>query len=583
MPDRSEDLFALLGELAKLTILDDGDPQSFRARAYENAIQELRGTPGDITRMSEAELVQLDGVGRAIAKKIREFFATGRIAKLERLRERYPPEVQRLAQLPGLGPKLLTRLRQELGVESVDDLRTALDAHALRPLRGLGAKTEERLARAIERLELGGKDRRTPIAEVMPVARRLVAELASLPQVERVQYCGSLRRLLPTIGDVDLLVAATDPTGIVEHLRSLPTVRDAPRFGDTRTTIFTDRGLQVDVRIVAPEQFGAAALYFTGSKAHNIRLRQLAIERGWRLNEYGLLDAETERVIARESEEEIYAALGLTAIPPPMREDTGEIEAAATGALPRVLDPAQLCGDLHVHTDLSGDGRSPLEQVIERAQTRGYRYLAITEHGEDLAINGVTREALLAQRETLRRLEVRHPDMRLLHGVELNIGRDGGLDYDADFRASFDWCVAAVHSHFELDREAQTRRILAAMRDPSVNVIGHLTGRMIGRRPGIELDLDAVLRCAGETGTAIEVNSALARLDAAWEVLRKARELGVTFVVNTDAHHVDELDRMQWGALQCQRGWVDAEHVANTWPAGRFLAWAANRRSTRGG
>ncbi len=578
MSTRSDELYALLEELARLTVLDEGDPQSFRARAYENALMALRSAPGDLASLSQAELLRIDGVGKATAKKVREFFETGRIARLELLREKYPPEFQRLARIPGLGPKTLALLREELGVETVDDLRRALERREVRGLKGLGAKTEENLAHAIERLGMSGKDRRTPIAEVIPVATRLVAELAALPEVERARYCGSLRRLSPTIGDVDILVASRRPGPVMDHFRALPSVRQAPRSGDTRSSIIPDRGLQVDLRIVAPEQFGAASLYFTGSKAHNIKLRQLAIKRGWTLNEYGLLEAETGRVIASETEEDIYAALGLAPIPAPMREDTGEIEASAAGELPGALGESDLLGDLHVHTDLSGDGRSALEDVIDRARARGYAYLAITDHGEDLAINGVSREGLLAQREALRELQARHPHMRLLHGVELNIGPEGGLDYDAGFRGSFDWCVAAVHSHFDLDREAQTRRILAAMENPAVDVIGHLTGRMIGRRPGIDLDVDAVLRGAASTGTAIEINSALPRLDAAWEVLRKARGLGVTFVVSTDAHHVDQLDRTRWGAMQAQRGWVEPGSVANTWPAERFGQWLAERR-----
>ena len=532
--------------------------------------------------MGESQLVELDGVGKSTAKKIREYFETGRIAKLEQLRAAYPPDYQTLAKIPGLGPKTLSRLRAELGIENVDQLRRALSEHAIRDLKGLGARTEENLSRSLERLGFGGKDQRTPIAEVIPVAQRFVDELAALPEVEQVQYCGSLRRLLPTIGDVDILVASRSPGPVVECFLALPAVRHVPRTGGTRLSIVTDRGLQVDLRVVTPEQFGAAALYFTGAKAHNIKLRQLAIKHGWTLNAYGLFDTETEAMIASRTEEEIYAALRLAYIPPPMREDTGEIEAAATGSLPELLREAALLGDLHVHTDLSGDGRSALEDVLERAQARQYGYLAITDHGEDLALNGVSRDGLLKQRAQLARLQSANPAMRLLHGVELNIGADGGLDYDADFRASFDWCVAAVHSHFELDRAAQTRRVIAAMEDPAVNVIGHLSGRMIGRRPGIELDVDDVLRAAARTGTAIEINSALPRLDAAWEVLRKARDLGVTFVVSTDAHHVSELSRMRWGAQQAQRGWIEPAAIANTWPPDRFLAWAAARRPRPG-
>jgi DNA polymerase (family 10) len=575
---RSEELCAQLEELARLTVLDEGDPQSFRARAYEQAANELRGVPGDVASMSEAELVRLEGVGRSTARRIREYFEAGRIARLEELRAKYPPEVLRLARLPGVGPKTLARLRTELGIESVEDLRRAIEAQAIRGLRGLGARTEARLARALVRLGPEVDERRLPIADAMPVARRLVAELASLPGVEHAECCGSLRRLRESIGDLDLLVASREPSAVAERIAALPALRGSAPSGTTRFSLEAYGGLQVDVRIVAPEQVGAALLYFTGSKAHNIRLRQLALRRGFSLSEYALAESESGRVIASRTEQEIYAALGLAPIPPPMREDTGEIEAAASGSLPAPLAVADLRGDLHVHTDLSGDGRSSLEQVLGAARTRGYAYLAITDHAEDLPRIGAGRDRLLEQRARLRGLEAAYPGMRLLHGVELNIGRDGGLDYDAAFRASFDWCVAGVHSHFDLDRDAQTRRILAAMRDPAVGAIAHLSGRMLGRRPGIELDVDAILRGAAATGTAIEINAALERLDAAWEVLRKARGQGVRFVVSTDAHHTDDLDRMQWGARQAQRGWVDPDQVANTWPRERFLAWTRARR-----
>jgi len=576
--NRSDELYALLDELARLTVLDEGSPQSFRARAYENARLALRSAPGDLEQMSETELQKLDGVGKATAKKVREYFDTGIIRKLEELREQYPPSYQQLARIPGLGPKTLARLRSELGIETVDDLRAAIEKKSVRGLKGLGPKAEAKIAEAIDRLGMSGKDRRTPIAEVLPVAQRLVEELESLPQVTRAAYCGSLRRLSPTIGDVDVLVAATDPGPVMAHFHGLPMVRKTSGGGDTRSSVLTDRGLQVDLRIVEPQQFGAAQLYFTGSKAHNIKLRQLAIKKGWTLNEYGLLRTDDDALIASEIEAEIYEALGLGFVPPPMREDLGEIEASAAGSLPEVLGVEDLLGDLHVHTDLSGDGRSSLDDVLASARSRGYRYLAITDHAEDLAINGVGREDLLAQRERLRALQADSPRMRLLHGVELNIGREGRLDYDISFRKSFDWCVAAVHSHFDLSRDEQTKRIFRAMDDPAVNVIGHLTGRMIGRRPGIELDIDAVLQHAAATGTALEINSALPRLDAAWEVLRKARDLDVRFVVSTDAHHVDELDRTRWGAQQAQRGWVARDRIANTWSEERFRDFAARKR-----
>jgi DNA polymerase (family 10) len=575
----NDELIALFRELVQLMTLDEGSAQSFRVRAYENAMHEIKANRDDLSAMTIKELTALDGIGKSTAHKIREYFDTGTIAKLEALREKYPPDYVQLSKIPGLGPKTLARLRAELGVENVDMLRAAIESEQIRNLKGLGEKSEQKLAHAIERLGLSGKDNRTPIADAMPVAQRVVAALSALPEVEQAQYCGSLRRLRETVADVDIVVASTSPGPIMEAFVAMNAVKEVIGQGDTKSSVVTASGLQIDLRVVEPHQFGAACQYFTGSKAHNIKLRSRALQRGWLLNEYGLSDAATGSAIASDTEEAIYAALDLQYIPPTMREDLGEIERAAEGDLMAAVTEEDLRGDLHVHTTVSGDGRSPLEDVLARAAARGYEYLAITDHGEDLAINGVSRERLLQQRDELRALQERYPEMLLLHGVELNIGPDGGLDYDAEFRMGMDWCVAAVHSHFDLDVAQQTRRVIAAMEDPAVNVIGHLTGRMIGRRPGIEIDVDAVLRAAVETGTAIEINSALPRLDAAAEVLQRARDMGVTWVISTDAHHVDELTRMQWGTQHAARGWAPVERIANTWGREEFLAWAGRKRT----
>ena len=579
MASAVDEIIALFREYAALTTLAEQTPQSFRVRAYENAIHGLEGHGDEIRDMTETELAKISGIGKSTAKKIREYFDTGKIEKLEKLRVEFPPEYVQLSRIPGVGPKSLAKLRASLHIENLDDLEAALQNQAIRELPGFGAKTEEKISRAIERLDLTSHDRRTPIATAMPIARRLVEKLEALPQVQRAQYCGSLRRFRETIGDIDILVASTDPLPIMDAFAALPEVSEVLAKGETKSSVLTSGGIQVDLRVVKPEQFGAAIMYFTGSKSHNIKLRQRAIERGWLLNEYGLSVTDTGEVLASETEQAIYAKLDLPFIEPPWREDTGEVEASAENAMPTAVRVADLRGDLHVHTSLSGDGRSPLEDVLARAAARNYRYLAITDHAENLAINGVSADELRDQRERLHELAEDYPKMRLLHGCELNIGAKGDLDYDPEFRMTFDWCVAAVHSAFDLPQAEQTKRITTAMQDPAVNVIGHLSGRMIGRRPGIELDIEAVLQAAVEYNTAIEINSALPRLDAATEVLRRAHDLGVVFVISTDAHHVDELDsRPQWGALQAQRGWVDKAHVANTWTLKKFRSWARKQR-----
>ena len=573
----NRDVIAMLWELHALTVLEEGSPQSFKARAYEKAVQGIESAGSDVTGMTKSQLTALPGVGGSTADKILELVSTGKVEKVERLRAEYPPAFVALSKIPGVGPKTLKMLRSELGVENLDDLKQAIATERLRTVPGLGKTSEEKIARAIERLGMHGKDRRTPIAEAMPIAARLVADVESLPGVERARWCGSLRRFSETIGDIDITVAATDAVAVMEAVRGHALASEIVAAGDTKTSVLTREGLQIDVRVVAPDQFGAAILYFTGSKAHNIALRQRAIDRGMLLNEYGLFDSETDEVVVSRTEEEIYGALGLAFVEPPLREGSGEVEAASQASLPDLVRRHHIRGDLHYHTDRSGDGRSSLEDMVQAAVDAGHSYVAITDHGEDLAINGLDRRRMLAHRDAIRDLEQRRGDIRLLFGCELNIGPDGGLDYDAEFRSEFDWCVASVHSHFDLSSEAQTARLITAISDRSVNVIGHLTGRYIGRRPGIELELEPVLEALALTGVGLEVNGALDRLDAAAGVIRRAVGAGVRLVISTDSHHVSELRRMDYGVRNAQRGWAEAADVANTLPTAEFEAWSRSR------
>ena len=570
----NSDVHRVLAELTLLTKLEDESAQSFRVRAYESARQGLEDITAPVADMTVKELVAIKGVGKSIAEKIREYVDTGTMAKVDELREKYPPAFVELTRIPGMGPKTVKLVRRELGIQNVEDLKAAVEKEELRELPGLGAKTEEKIAKAIERLGLHGKDRRTPIGVALSVAGRIVEELGALPQVDQVQYCGSLRRFRDTVADVDILVASSKPEGIMDAFTTMSLAHDVVAHGETKSAVLTREGLQVDLRVVKPEEFGAAILYFTGSKEHNIALRQRALDRGWTLNEYSLSDVETEAVVAAATEQEIYEALEMDFVPPPLRENHGEIAAAAGHDLPRLVELGDIKGDLHVHSSLSGDGRSSLEKMLAAAVERGLDYLAITDHGEDLAINGASRTQMLRQRKRLIKLQDTFPDMTLLHGCELNIGKDGTVDYDDEFLAGFDWCVASVHSYFDLDAEAQTIRIIKAMQNPAVSVIGHLSGRKIGRRPSIELDIEPILEAAELTGTAIEINGAIDRLDASATVLRAARGSDVLFTISTDSHHTDEFRRAAYGVLNAQRGWVERDNVVNTWPRDRFLEWA---------
>ncbi|GGI07514.1 helix-hairpin-helix domain-containing protein [Egicoccus halophilus] len=606
------DVARVLGELAVLSEIDEGSPQAFRVRAYQNAQRSIEQQTGEVARMSASQLAGLKGIGRSTADKIREYVDTGSIRKLEELRARHPVGKQELLRVPGLGPKTIGLLDELLGVRDLPSLRAALDDGRIAALPGLGEKTADNLRRAIEQLGLSSKQTRVPLHVAKPLAERLVAALERLDAVEQAAYAGSVRRFRETIGDLDVLVASRDPATVTEAFLGLGEIASVIGSGATKTSVLTSEGVQVDLRVVPPESFGAALLYFTGSRAHNIRLRQRALRRGLTLNEYALArlpedeqepaaphvgedreadgeadpGADGERdatgdtrrdleVMAQGTEEEVYAALGLPYIAAELREDDGEIEAAEAGTAPQLVERADLRGDLHDHTDWSGDGRASLEDMVAGAVARGHAYLGLTDHAEDLRINGISRDGMLRQRRLVRELEQERGDIRLLHGAELNIGVDGSLDYDAEFLAGFDWLVASVHSHFTRPVGEQTARVLAAIRHPSVTAIGHLHGRMIGKRPGIELDLDRVLDAAVETGTAIEVNSNLRRLDASAEVIREGARRGVTFVISTDAHAVGELDNLRHGVANARRGGLPRDQVANTWPLERFESWVA--------
>lgn len=578
MSDTKQDVLDMLRELAELTLLEDADPQSFRVRAYENAAQAISAQANDLGRLSPKDLLKIPGIGKSTADKVLELLETGKVQKLEALRQKYPRSVTELLRIQGLGPKAVLKLRAELGVESVDDLKKAVAEQRLRGLKGFGAKSEEKLGQALARLAEQGGLGRTPISVALPHAQRILSQLSQVSGVSHASYCGSLRRFSETSGDIDIVVASSNAAPVMQAVLELSVFDRLIARGDTKVSFVTRRGIQVDVRVVEPQQLGAALIYFTGSKSHNIKLRQRALARGWTLNEYALSEIETGKVVASETEHDIYRALGLDFIPPVLREDIGEIEAAERGGLPRPVP--QVRGDFHVHTSVSGDGRSSLEDMVATAKRRGYSVLALTDHAEG-TLSGVNRQAFLDQRERIRALQAELGDeILLLHGVELNIGPEGELDFDPEFRAAFDYCLASVHSHFELDRDAQTRRVLRAMEDPSVRMIGHLTARMIGGRPPIQLDLPRVFATAAATGTALEINGALPRLDLSVDALRMAMQHELTLVLTSDAHHTDELELVQYAARNAERAWVDPERIANTWDPARLRRWACTKQKT---
>ncbi|MCP4305836.1 MAG: DNA polymerase/3'-5' exonuclease PolX [bacterium] len=569
----------MLQELVDLLIMAEGSKQAFRVRAYEKAVAAVQALPKDAAEMPASELVKVPDIGKSTAGKIREYVDTGAVARITALRKEFPAEMMELTRIPGLGPKTVVMLRDKLGVASVDQLREAIANESLAGLPGLGPKSQEKIAVAIDRIGLHGKDRRTPIADALPIAEDLVDALLGLPTVTKAQYCGSLRRFRETIADIDIVVASNAPADVMEAFVSMPLVDGIIGQGDSKTSVLTAAGLQIDLRAVKANQFGAAVLYFTGSKQHNIELRQRAIDKGLLLNEYGLEDTESGKVVSSRTEPAIYKALGLRYIPPEMREGLGEIAAADSGPMPELAEVNDIRGDLHVHSTWSGDGRSTLDDMVAAAAARGLEYIAMTEHAEDLRINGLSRDEVMAEREELIRLRTEHPQLTILHGSELNIGADGTVDYDPDFLMNFDWCVASVHTHFDLTESEQTQRLLTAMENPAVSAIGHLTGRRIGHRPGIRLNTRAVFEAAIETGTALEINGHLHRLDVPSELLVTAREsTGLRFVISTDSHHTTEFGNLRWGVSNARRGWVERGSVLNVLPLAEFLEFVAAKR-----
>ena len=573
MPRANEEIAELLQEYSDLISISGGD--AFKARAYEKAARSVGGYHEDVDRLDDRGISAIPNVGKSIAVKIREYFDTGTIRALEELRQEIPDGVRELIAIPALGPKKALILHRELGIGSVEELGHALRDDRLAGLKGFGSKTEENLRRGIEQLRSAGE--RYHLGVALDLAETLLSDLADLGEVERAEYAGSLRRMAETIGDVDLLVAGTDPAPIMEAFCSHPLVERVNARGDTKSSIRTTRGVQVDLRVIAPEVWGAALQYFTGSKAHNIRVRELAVRKGLKLSEYGLFRAKSGRLVVSETEEEVYERLGMEWVPPTLREDRGEVQAALAGELPTLVDVRDIRGDLHTHTNLT-DGLATLEQMVAAARDRRYAYYAVTDHAELLYMQRMTREKMLAQRERLKRL-ARGGKMVLLHGTELNIQPDGSLDWDESFLDGFDVCVASVHSHFNQSRDEMTRRIIRAVEHPNVNIIGHPTTRKIGQRPPIDYDFDAVCEAAARTGTALEVNSYPDRLDLNDEHVLRAKRHGVRFAVDTDSHAVPHLAGIRFGVGTAQRGWLTKADVINTYPLAKLRRFLAKGRS----
>jgi len=573
MPRTNDTVEAALTEYADLLSILTEDP--YKPRSYEKAARSVGGYPDDLAGMDRKQILKIPNVGASIGEKIEEVVRTGTFEALEELRAQIPPGVRGMIAIPGLGPKKAIVLYRDLGIADVEDLRRAVDEGRLADLKGFGAKTEENIRRGIERLSQSGQ--RVLASVAMDLASELIERLGSRRDVRKIAYAGSLRRMAETIGDLDLLVASDRAAAVMDAFASDRVVERIVAKGEAKTSVLTRQGMQVDLRVVPRDAWGAAMIYFTGSKPHNIRIREMAVRKGLKLNEYGLFKAKSGDLIVAENEEEVYAQLGLPWIPPTMREDRGEVEAALEGSLPDALTRKQIRGDLHTHTNLT-DGLATLEQMLEAASAFGYAYYAVTDHAPNLFMQRMTDEKMLAQREQVRKLQDGYPKMTLLHGTELNIDGEGNVDWDAEFLDGFDVCVASVHSLFNQSKDEMTRRIVHAMENPNVHVIGHPTGRIINKREPVDLDLDEVFKAAARTGTALEVNGYPDRLDLKDEHILWARRHGVKFSVDTDSHATTHLDHMRFGVATAQRGWLTKDDVINAWPLSKLKTFLRKGR-----
>lgn len=558
------EIAAALDELSVLYELDGA--VKYRVLAYNTAAKAIRESPVSVAELAAAgRATEIPGVGKTLAEKIDALLAGGEIPAAAKLKAKFPPTLIEVTRVPGLGAKTARRLFDELGVASLEDLKAAAEAERIRELKGLGPKVEENMLAALERRgEPGEGPGRLLLSAVRPIAEQLAAALREHPAARRVEVAGSVRRWTETCKDIDLIAAAEQPAALARHLAGHPLIAAAGKPGRNGVRAQTHNGVAVDLRIVAPEAFGNLLQHFTGSQAHNVQLREDAVARGLSVSEHGIVEAQSGEVTLCESEAAVYERLGYPYIEPELREGRGELKAAREGELPELVAVGDLRGDLHCHTTLS-DGRNTLEEMAAAARQRGYAYLALTDHSASHGFGDhVSAERLWKRIEEVREWNAGRRGFRLLAGSEVNIGLDGGLDYPDDLLEALDWVVASVHTSFAISERAMTERVLAAIEDPQVDCVGHLTGRLIGRREPYAIDVEAVVEAAARSGTMLEINGNPNRRDLSELHARLAAEAGATIVLTTDAHGVDTLANIAYAAATARRAWLTPAQIANT-------------------
>lgn len=560
-----KDVIRLLEKIAIYMELKGDNP--FKISAFRKAAAALEQ---DDRSLSEIEdITKIAGIGKGTAAVITEFIETGESTVLTELSGEVPEGLIALLGLPGLGGKKIAKLYKELGITNMDELKAACEAEKVRELAGFGAKTEEKILAAVEKA--GTRPDRLPIMYVLPIAERIERYLAESSSIDRFSRAGSLRRLRETVKDLDFIIATTEPEQVKEYVLNLDGVKDVIAAGPTKVSVVVDGDvdLSVDFRIVEPEQFASALHHFTGSKDHNVKIRQIAKERGEKVSEYGI-EQPDGTMKTFESEQALYDHLGLPHFPPEIREDGTETDHYKEGTLIQLAD---IRGDLHMHTAWS-DGAFSIEEMIEACRVKGYEYMAVTDHSQYLKVaNGLTAERLLRQNEEIKKLNEKYDDIEVLSGIEMDILPDGTLDFEDDVLKQLDFVIASIHSSFSQPQETIMERLKTAFYNPYVKLIAHPTGRIIGQRDGYDVNMEELIRLAKETGTALELNANPHRLDLAADYLKQAQEAGVYVMINTDAHAIEHLDFMKTGAGAGRKGWLRPETVVNTWPKKELLSF----------
>jgi len=558
---RNSEVARLLYDISEL--LELSGENIFKIRAYSRAARTIEGSTEDIEKIAkEKRLEEIPGVGEAIARKIEEYLTTGKLGFYEDLKKQVPQELHELIQIPGIGPKTVQYLHKELGIKSVKELEKAAKEHRLRRISHFGAVKEDNLLKSIERYR--HRSMRLPLGTALPLVQEIVDLLNKSRSIERMEPAGSLRRRKETVGDIDILATSQYPEAAIETFVHLPLVKDILAKGSTKATIVTREDIQVDLRIMDRTSFGTSLQYFTGSKEHNIKLRDLARQKGFKLSEYDIEEISTGRKIYCNTEQEVYEILGLPPIPPEIREDAGEIEAALKGELPRLVEIGDIKGDFHVHTDWS-EGANSISEMVEAAKKLGYEYIAVTDHSRALGVaHGLSEERLLDEIKEINKLNDGLDDFHVFAGIEVDIKADSNLDLPDNILKQCEVVIAALHTGQRQTRKEITGRLLTAMESENVDIIAHPTGRIIGKREEYDVDIDVLLDAAASTGTVLEINAHPARLDLSDINSRKGKNKGVRFAIGTDAHSASRLRNMEFGVNVARRGWLEKKDVMNS-------------------